>query len=211
MLARVRPVFSTLRLLRASRVLAACALLALAGCAKDPAPVPVSTVQGTVHHDDGSPASVDLALQTLVPTGASDELFVQFSDAAGHYEFGDLSSGTYVLSAFDPLSDAVAGDTIQVGNGVNVTAPLLTLEPSGGFRGRVTLQGATDHRDTHLSVRGFLAFATSDSVGDYVLVGLPEGRWSMVAEHPNYVTATRAATIAAPGDTATVPDFVLTP
>jgi len=200
------------RLPRAVVAFAAVASLILGGCAKDPKPVTLASLQGTVHHDDGSPASADLALQTLTPpSGAADELFVQFSDATGHYQFGNLAGGTYVVSAFDPLTDTVAGDTVQVDAGVAATAPLLTLATSGGFRGKALLQGATDHRDIQVTVRGFLALGTSDSVGDYVLVGLPAGRWSVFADHTGYLTSTQSGTIAAPGDTTALPDFVLTP
>ena len=52
-------------------------------------------------------------------------------------------------------------------------------------------------------------FATSDSVGDYVLVGLPAGHWNVLAEHTGFATAPQAGTIPAPGDTTALPDFVL--
>jgi hypothetical protein len=214
MLARMRAPIRSLAASsrRAARLASlACVFLVLGGCAKDPEPAKFATVQGTVHHENGSPASADMAMQTLNPPQGADELLVQFSDASGHYQFTNLTGGTYVLSALDPLSDTVAGDTIQVDTGASVTAPLLTLASAGGFRGKALLQGATDHRDIHLTVRGFLALATSDSVGDYVLVGLPAGHWNVLAEHTGFVTASHAGTIATPGDTTALPDFVLTP
>lgn len=181
------------------------------------APDPGGTVSGVALLPGGAPAAaadVYLVLLTTDPAAAALDLVV--ADSLGRFTFRTVTPGDHRVGARAADTLAVA-DTVHVprvaGNAAAETASVvLHLARAGVFRGRALLAGAGDHRGIVVRAPDVLSLAATDSLGRYALSGIPVGRWDVVAAPPPpYLAALASATLAAPGDTVTLPDLVLTP
>ena len=181
------------------------------------APDPGGTVTGVALLPGGAPAAradVYLVLLTTDPAAATLDLVV--ADSLGRFTFRGVTPGDHLVGARAADTLAVA-DTVHVprvaGNAAAETASVaLHLARAGVFRGIALLAGAGDHRGIVVTAPDVLSLAATDSLGRYALTGIPVGRWTVQARKPPaYASARTSATLAAPGDTVTLPDLVLAP
>lgn len=165
----------------------------LAGCASK-ATGPRGALHGVVVDGAGTRLrSQDVALAGL--DGGVGALEVSITDSLGHYGFGNLAPGSYLVSVITDQSLAAA-DTVAIPNG-EAAPDTLRAAPAGAFYG-TTLAGAS------VAVEGLLALSISDSTGVWTLHGIPPGHWIVGASHAGHADVSAAATIATPPDSVLV-------
>ncbi|MGH7342256.1 MAG: PKD domain-containing protein, partial [Candidatus Rokuibacteriota bacterium] len=133
------------------------------------------------------------------------------TDGAGHFAFPGVSPGHYALTA--TAADHLAGTkTLRIPSSspqAETTLVDIDLTPTGAFLGEATLENATNHQSTVVYVDGTSYVAATNSAGAYSIAGVPVGTWTLKATHPGYVDQSTAGSIAAAGDSVSLPPMVL--
>ena len=148
---------------------------------------------------------------------------IDTTSPAGEFAF-QVPAGTYDLlagirsSAAGPLQPGY--DSLVSFQSVSVasrTRPLpavhLMLQPSGAFRGQTTYAGSTRPSSVSVFCPALFNWADVDTVGPFLLPGIPPGTWQVVAGAftDTSVSIVFSAPLVMPGagDTVLVPDLQL--
>jgi protocatechuate 3,4-dioxygenase beta subunit len=164
------------------------------------------TLEGVVVDDQNRPiASYRLTVEVFLPKVEGGEIGIrgrprQISDESGAFRLERMPAGKYVLVASAPgqppgKSDSVEVDVGQTARNVRIVLPRpATL--SGTIRDEDSQQpvaGAVVNIDGYFGSGGpggpnANAAATSDDQGNYSLLGVPPGPFSVRVEHGSYKT-----------------------
>jgi hypothetical protein len=115
------------------------------------------------------------------------------SDASGTFILSDLDNGPYTLILTKPgfleerIEKAVPVDigSTQICGIVNLQKEF-TPEYFGVLQGRVYLEGQQDHSNTTVRLLGMSIPVITDEKGRYKFVGIPAGKYTLVADHVGY-------------------------
>jgi len=195
--------------------LALAALVPAVGCSKKTtAPVPQGRITGVVViPGGGSVDNLDVSKSTI--GGGLSTIDLAITDSTGHFSFGGLRPGGYVIYSHD-FSGHCDADTAVVpdvsGNpAAETTSVVLTLRAGSVVRGILELTGRTNHSGAILYVDQLLSLAMTDSTGAYALFDVPTGSWNVTGTAAGFADRSFPVTIAAPGDTVTADTLRLVP
>jgi hypothetical protein len=170
-------------------------------------------VTGVVRYRDASPAGGALVgLHFRAPVTGGSFHRATFAEGDGSFVLRDVAAGSYIVSAYDFVSELVAGAPLQVRPGGvtgETTFVALTLDSAGTFTGTVTLEGQLLHGDIEVRVQGLPVGDLTDTLGRYGVPGLPPGGWTLVATRHGYLPGSAVDTIPTPGDSVEVAEFEL--
>lgn len=185
--------------------------LALFGCNSSNTEVAgdggVSSTRGAVH---------GIATLNMMTTGDSAIIVsiagtqnVASTDDTGNYLLGNLSPGSYTLTA-QKAGYLTQTAMVMVTAGVVTEAPPinLPLAGTGNVTGSVVLFDQTKHDGTTIALMPGTLTATSDLMGNYTFMNVPAGTYDAVFTHMGYVTQTVHDVVVA-GSTFTVGRVVL--
>lgn len=191
---------------RLACVAGALALLA-AGCSRSTTAPLNQRLTGTVLDPSGAPARyADVWAQTLFAIGGLIQVRRSAADAEGRFDFGPVERLDWIVFAGGPR--LIAADTVRY----PAHTAELHLVTAGAARGRVLAPFAATPEGTLVFSDAQNVLAVSDSLGRYEVGGLPPGGWWIYFARPRVARDTVVrVVIAAPGDTVTVPDVVLSP
>ncbi|MBI4294977.1 MAG: PKD domain-containing protein [Chloroflexi bacterium] len=164
------------------------AIIRYAGAPPPVADFQVSTTSG------GAPLTVQF---TDTSTGTIDSWLWDFGD--GETSTGQNPSHIYTNAGTYTVSLTVSGsgsfDTETKADLISVTAV-----PSGAIRGRVYLQGRSNHQGTQIELGGHQAI--TDAQGNFTLAGIPEGTYDVLAvSRDGYIAAHKVGIEVVAGDT----------
>ena len=200
--------------MRQIQLLGVSLVLAVAGCGghssiTNPQPPPTS-VTIEVRTAAGTPAAgADVQLASTVLVGGYLQVTYGSADNSGRVTFGSLAPNLYIVAA--SAGGNVAAETLRVTSTGPPVLPALRLVKPGAFRGRATLQGATqDHGVFVSSLAVFpLPLTETDPRGAFLLGGVPPGHWTVEYERPGFRSVQTVGMIASPGDTVELPAVTL--
>lgn len=160
-------------------------------------------------------ARLDIAVQSAVPGATctiegTDKSVA--TDDAGHFLFTAVTPGSYIiickkaaadgkLFAFLRVVDVQAGATVDLGE--------LEITSTGAIKGKVTLDGRSDHTGIGIFIPGTSLEARTDGNGAYVLEGVPAGSYEVHFEKSGYGAIKLTDISVAAAQTTSTPDLVL--
>ncbi len=165
-------------------------------------PVPRTfSVSGTVTDTDGN--GVENVVVTL--TGGASST----TDASGQYVFADVLEGTYTVtpSLFDHYFDSASRQVTVSGAdvaGVNFTVHAVIH--AFAISGTILDSGGTPLANIAVSLSSGETFTTGSN-GLYTFPDMPEGSYTVTAEHPNYAFAPPSQQVTLSGADATGVNF----
>lgn len=181
-----------------------------AGCSPSghtPTVAATYAMRGQVRDRSGSPvADGTVSLEGPLPLRAG-EIRIKSTDSQGRFAFDALVAGRYQVSA--SIVGQAGVDTVKV-PGPDADDHLLTLSLAGAFRGTATLAGRTRYEGILVFCDPLFSLASTDSLGHYVLGGIPPGNWFVSYTALGYDVGLQAGTLAAEGDTVDLPPIELT-
>lgn len=165
-----------------------------------PAATCCGSLAGNVRNDQGPARGIVVQLFTAAglrvdPPGAPVPVGETVTDASGHYRFGSLDPGSYVVAFTDPSGKHQrqwAGGADRPGEARPVTVDgsgeatadaLLERSPVYGIDGRVT-EASVGFPVAAIAVRLFrdgdlVREAVTDASGSYALTGVPAGTYTL--------------------------------
>ncbi|MFI5369947.1 MAG: carboxypeptidase-like regulatory domain-containing protein [Candidatus Eisenbacteria bacterium] len=176
------------------------------GCATNPTTAPHGTMIGTVLEPDGSVAhgAVVWVRPLAIPEDQTTPL-ESITDAAGRFRFDGLTAGDWrVVTDHGPRAAAIETVTVPTG------AAWIPLHPAAVARGRATLEGLGPGGSIAVRTGAPEAATITAADGGWTLPGLAPGAWRLAFSRDCYRDTTVTVTVAAAGDTVTVPDVTLT-
>ena len=205
----------------------------LAGCASSDHPnltgpgSAVPSISGVVFLPRGAPAAraeVTLSSDPVAFGGLRPYFGVDTTTSAGEFAFS-VPAGVYDLmagirsagsTALQPPYDSLVA--IQIVTVESSSKPVsgvhLTLQPAGVFRGRTTYSGAAPAPIVSVLCLEIQAWADIDTVGPYLLKGIPPGTWHVAAAgfsgNSIAIATSPPVAMSGPGDTVTVADLDVT-
>ncbi len=190
------------------RALSLCLMLVtLASCAPDrPSTGPrLGRLAGSILDADGLPAHGAL-ISAEYPANPYALGLLMETDANGHFDFGEVTAGDWVLTVNHGIAWAAA-ETLFAPS----TTSGVRLLNAGAIRGHARLLGANLNANIIVSTPFPEAAGESDITGAFVIGGIAPGRWRAFFFHTAYRDTSTTFTMPGAGDTTTVPDMLLVP
>ncbi len=138
------------------------------------------------------------------------------TSATGFFELTQLDSNPHnLIFSYEGYLDEVIPNAIPVAATSSETVGLITLrkefrtEGLGILQGRAYLNNMAEHANTILRLEGVSQVVSTDKEGRYMFVGIPAGEYSLVAEHPGYVTASAVGLRVAADQVTQAPELLL--
>lgn len=134
----------------------------------------------------------------VYPSNSADSLpaMTAYTDANGQLELPGLDRGLYSLVVRHASGRAVFVDSV-FSNGEEATIPSDTLLPTGNLRGRLKVQENHDAKIAWLFLKGAGIYKNVGDSGEFLLEGVPPGRYTIFActDRDDYTTTTRAVAV----------------
>ena len=168
------------------------------------------------------PVQVTLVRRDLESTGPTSVLqtsFTAFSDAAGHFSFTDIPTGTFTVTA-TLVASGLAGNAsgTLAADGQTISDLEIAIEPAGAVGGVVVRSDLSPAAETVVTLTGisdrtgkqFTIATTTGGDGAYLIANLPLGTFRISAfDFRSRGVGVASGRIAAAGATVLLPTIVL--
>lgn len=140
------------------------------------------------------------------------------TSATGFFEFTGLSQGPFTLqfarAGFIPerVNNVLASELREMSDigFVNLQREF-NPERLGIVQGRIFLEGLNEHANTLVRLQGVSQSVVTDLDGRYMFIGVPEGVYTLTAEHPGFETTAVEDVTVSPESIFQVPEMTLIP